>query len=198
MSVTPPATAVMVCGPAPVELNVPVVTPLLFVAVAGCVIVLPLPVADSDTVMPFSGLPLPSLTVTVMVLLPPAANEAGAAPTEEFDAETGDAGLTVTAAVWVMAVPLIVAETVLDSATVEVNVLVNTPLLLVVPELGVRLLPLPEEVRLTLAPLIVLPVPSFAVTVIVEEPAPAVNEVGEAATVEFEAETPPPPPPPEE
>ena len=107
-------------------------------------------------------------------------------------------GLTVTDAVCVIAVPLIFAEIVLPSATVDVNVLVKTPLPLVVPEPGVSVLPDPVAARVTLAPLIVLPLPSFAVTVIVDEPAPAVNEVGEAATVEFEAETPPPPPPPEE
>src|ERR1051325_9852942 len=163
----------MVCGPAPVELNVPVVTPLPFVVVAGWVRELPLPVAESDTAMPLSGLPLPSLTVTVMLLLPPAANEFCAAPTVEFHAETGDAGFTVTVAVWVIAVPLIVAEMVFVSATVAVKVLVNTPLLLVDPELGVRVLPLPEEERVTLAPLIVFPLPSFAVPVIVDEPAPA-------------------------
>ena len=100
--------------------------------------------------------------------------------------------------VWVIAVPLIVAEIVLPWATVDVKVLVKTPLPFVVPELGVNVLPDPVDVRLTLDPLSRLLLPSRAVTVIVEEPDPAVNVVGEAATVEFEAETPPPPPPPEE
>src|SRR5262245_3001105 len=198
LMVTPPATAVMVWEPAPVELNVPVAMPLLFVLDDGWVSVLPLPVADRVTVIPLSGLPLPSLTVTVMVLFPPATNDGVAATTVDFDAETEDAGLTVTVAVWLMPVPSIVAEIVLVSATVEVNVLVNTPLPLVVPEIWLKEFPEPVDARLTFAPLIVLPLPSFAVTVIVDELAPAVNEVGEAATVEFEAETPPPPPPPEE
>jgi len=134
----------------------------------------------------------------VMVLLPPAVNEVGDAPTVEFAADTFDAGFTVTDAVWVIAVPLMFAEIVLPSATVDVNALVNTPLPLVVPELGVRVFPDPVDARVTLAPLIVLPLPSFAVTVIVDEPLPAVNDVGLAETVEFEADTPPPPPPPDE
>jgi hypothetical protein len=92
------------------------------------------------------------------------------------------------------------AEIVLPSATVDVNVLVKTPLPFVVPELGVKVLPDPVDVRLTYDPLSRLLLPSRAVTVIVEEPDPAVNDVGLAETVEFVAETGPgpPPPPPEE
>jgi len=198
LSVTPPATAVTVWDPAPVELNVPVVTPVGSVVFAGCVIVLPLPVADSVTAIPLSGLPLPSLTVIVTVLLPPAVNDAGAAATVDCDAETWEAGFTMTAAVCVIAVPLIVAETVFVPATVEVRVLVKTPLPFVVPEVGLSVLPVPVDATLTLWPLIVLPLPSLAVTLMVEDPLPAVNDVGAAETVEFVAETPPPPPPPEE
>ena len=99
---------------------------------------------------------------------------------------------------WI-AVPSMFAEIVLPSATVDVKVLVKTPLPLVVPELGVKVLPDPVEVRLTLDPLSRLLLASRAVTVIVEEPDPAVNDVGLAETVEFVAETGPgPPPPPEE
>lgn len=195
--VTPPATAVTVCEPAPVELNVPVVTPLPFVA-AGWVKLLPLPVAERVTAIPLSGLPLPFLTVMVMVLLPPAMNDVGDAPTTEREADTLDAGFTVTDAVWVIAVPLMFAEIVLPSAAVDVNVLVNTPLPLVVPELGVRVLPDPVDARVTLAPLIVSPLPSLATTVMVDDPLLAVNVVGAAETVEFDAETPLPPPPPDE
>src|SRR5262245_53596151 len=197
LRVTPPATAVMVWEPAPVELKAPVAMPLPFVDDAGWVRLLPLPVADRVTVMPLSGLPLPSLTVTVMGLLPPAANDDVVATTVDFEAETDDAGLTMTLAVWVIAVLLIVAEMVLVSATVEVNVVVNTPLAWVVPALWLKVLLEPVDARLTLAPLIVLPLPSFAVTVIVDEP-PVVIDVGFAETKEFDAETPPPPPPPDE
>src|SRR5512146_3363150 len=88
------------------------------------------------------------------------------------------------------------AEMVFVSATDDVNVLVKTPLPLVVPEAGVSVFPLPEAVTVTLAPLIVAPLPSLAVTVIVEDPDPAVKDVGDAVTVELVAETPVPPPPP--
>jgi hypothetical protein len=106
--------------------------------------------------------------------------------------------VTLTDACWLIAVPSIVAEIVFPSATLEVNELVNTPLPFVVPEAGVSVLPLPDDVRVTLAPAIVALLASRAVTVIVEDPVPAVNDVGDAVTVEFVAETPPPPPPPPE
>jgi hypothetical protein len=138
------------------------------------------------------------LTVTVMVLFPPAVNDVGDAPTVDNEADTLDAGFTVTVAVCVIAVPLMVADTVFVAATVEVSALVNTPLELVEPEAGERVFPVPDDVTVTLAPLIVLPLPSLAVTVIVDEPLPAVKDVGLAETVEFDADTPPPPPPPDE
>ena len=76
-----------------------------------------------------------------------------------------------------------------------IALLVKTPLLFVVPDAGVRVLPLPAAVTVTLAPLIALPLASFAVTVMVDDPLPAVNEVGAAVTVELVAETPEVPPP---
>src|SRR3989442_6961264 len=88
-----------------------------------------------------------------------------------------------------MRVPLIVAEIVFPSATLEVRMLLNAPLLPVVPELGVSVLPDPVAESATLAPLIVLPFASLAVTVIVEDPLPAVNAVGAALTVDCEAES---------
>src|SRR5207247_110185 len=97
--------------------------------------------------------------------------------------------VTVTVAVWVIAVPLAVAETVLDSATGELRVPVATPLVLVGPLGWVRVLPLPVAASTTLAPLIGLPLASFTVTVIVDVPDPAAIEVGEAVTVDCEAET---------
>src|SRR5574342_260576 len=96
-----------------------------------------------------------------------------------------------------MGVPSIVADTSLPSATLEVRMLVKAPLPSVVPAIGVRVLPPPDAAMVTLAPLTEAPLPSFAVTVIVEEPLPAVNDAGAAWTVEVAADTPPPPPPPE-
>src|SRR5512143_2763257 len=99
------------------------------------------------------------------------------------------AGLTVTVACWVIAVPLMVAETVFASATVEARVPVATPLAFVVLAGWVSVLPLPVAASTTVAPLIGLPLPSFAVTVMVDPLPPAVMLVGEAATVELVADT---------
>src|SRR5207247_4259890 len=83
-------------------------------------------------------------------------------------------------AVCVMAVPLAVAETVFVPAPVELSVPVATPLALVVPLGWVRVLPLPVAATTTGAPLIGLPLASFAVPVIVVLPLPAVRVVGVA------------------
>src|SRR6266508_2283140 len=144
-----------------VDRRVPVATPLALVGPLGWVSVLPLPVAESTTVAPLMGLPLASFAVTVIVELPlPAVIELGEATTVDCEAETGP-GFTVTDAVWVMAVPFAVAETVFVPATVELSVPVATP---------------PA---------------SFTVTVTVAVPVPAVIEVGEALTVDCAADTPP-------
>ena len=154
---------------------------------------LPLPVAASTTVAPLIGLPLASFAVTVIVEVPdPAAIEVGAAVTVDCEAETGP-GFTVTAAVCVMAVPFAVAETVFVPVTVELSVPVATPLELVVPLGWVRVLPLPVAASTTVAPLIGLPLASFTVTVIVALPLPAVIDVGEALTVDSEADSAEPP-----
>src|SRR2546426_4328286 len=105
----------------------------------------------------------------------------------------GDAAVTVTAAVCVTPVPLIVAETVFASATLELRVPVATPLVLVVPLGCVSVLPLPVAASTTVAPLIRFPFASFAVTVIVDVPLPTTMDVGEAATVDCAAETGPAP-----
>src|SRR5690242_1819040 len=91
------------------------------------------------------------------------------------------------------------AEIAFPSATVDVNVLVKTPLPFVVPELGLSVLPDPVDVRVTGNPPSRLLLASRAVTVIVDDPLPAVKDVGLAETVEAEGSTGPgPPPPPEE
>src|SRR6266542_4708142 len=102
--------------------------------------------------------------------------------------------VTVTVAVWAIAVPLAVAETVFVPATVELNVPVATPLPLVGPLGCVSVLPLPLADSTTVALLIGFPFASFAVTVIVALPLPAVIELGDAATVDSEGETAPPAP----
>jgi len=174
---------------ATVELNVPVATPLAFVT-PGCVTVLPEPEAASTTVAPGTGFPWASRAVTVMVDVPaPAVIEVGAATTVDWTASTAPA-VTVTVAVWVIATALIVAETVLLSATVELTVPVATPFAFVNPGC-VTVLPEPEAASTTVAPWIGLPLASFAVTVIVDVPVPAVIEVGAATTVDWPALTPP-------
>src|SRR5439155_21357152 len=60
----PSIVAEIVFDSASVDASVPVVTPLAFVVVAGCVSVLPAPVAASTTVAPGTGLPLASRAVT--------------------------------------------------------------------------------------------------------------------------------------
>src|SRR5712692_1278055 len=111
------------------------------------------------------------------------------AVTVDCAAETPPA-FTTTVAVWVIATALIVADTVFDSAAVEVSVPVATPLALVVPTGWVRVFPVPVAASTTVAPGIGLPFASFAVTVIVEPVPPAV--IGEvAATVDCTAETAP-------
>src|SRR5439155_911026 len=97
--------------------------------------------------------------------------------------------VTVTVAVWAIATPLIVAETVLASGVVELRVPVATPLAFVGPAGWVRVLPEPVALRTTVAPLIGFPLASRAVTVIVEVPLPAAIDVGDAVTVDCDADT---------
>src|SRR5258705_41454 len=101
----------------------------------------------------------------------------------------GGGAVTVTSAVCVIATPLIVAETVLDSAVVELSVPVATPLAFVGPAGCVSVLPLPVADSTTVAPLIGLPLVSRAVAVIVELPLPAWIDVGDAVTLDRDAET---------
>src|SRR5688572_2055437 len=101
------------------------------------------------------------------------------------------AGATVTVAVCVIDTPLAVAEKVLLSATVELRVAVATPLVLVVPAVGLSVFPVPVAAKLTGAPAITLPNASRAVTVRVAVLVPllAVMVVGLAASVDCDAET---------
>src|SRR6266511_1511582 len=95
---------------------------------------------------------------------------------------------TTTVAVWVTATALMVADTVFDSATGELRVAVATPSAPVGPPGCVSVLPKPVAATTTVAPWIGFPHPSFAVTVMVEVPLPAV--IGEVAvTVDCAADT---------
>src|SRR2546428_489754 len=109
------------------------------------------------------------------------------AATVDCAAETVPA-FTSSVAGCVMAAARFVGETDLDSDAVDERVPVATPLALVVPTGWVSVLPVPETARTTVAPWIGLPLPSRAVTVMVEPVPPAV--IGDVAlTVDCAAET---------
>src|SRR6185437_162290 len=114
------------------EVRVPVAMPSPSVGPPGCVRVFPVPVADSTTVAPGIGFPNPSLAVTVMVEVPVPAAIGEVAVTVDTLADTAPA-FTPTVAVWVIATALIVADTVLEPAAVELKVPVATPFASVVP-----------------------------------------------------------------
>ena len=84
--VTPPAVAVMVLSSATVELKVNVATPLAFVVADPGLMVLPEPLEVRLTETPGIRLPLASLTVTEIVLLPPVGMLLGSARIEDSDA----------------------------------------------------------------------------------------------------------------
>src|SRR2546426_3995923 len=185
----PLIVAETVFASATLELRVPVATPLVLVVPLGCVSVLPLPVAASTTVAPRTGVPFASFAATVNVDFPlPTTTDVGEAATVDCAAETGPAP-TVTLAVCVIPVPLAVAETVFDPATVDLTAPVATPLALVVPLGCVSVLPLPVAASTTVAPLSGIPLASFTVTVTVALPLPAVSDAGVAATVDCAPDT---------
>src|SRR5204863_87749 len=179
--------AEIVFDSASVDASVPVATPLAFVVVAGCVSVLPDPVAASTTVAPGMGLPFASRAVTVIVDVPLPAVIGDVALTVDWLADTVPA-FTTTVAVCVIATALIVAEIVFDSASVDASVPVATPLAFVVVAGCVSVLPDPVAASTTVAPGMGLPFASRAVTVIVDVPLPAV--IGDVAlTVDWLADT---------
>src|SRR6266480_4105766 len=180
-----------VVDPVAVELRVPVATPLASVVPTGCVRVFPaVGVAARTTVTPAIGFPFASRAVTVMVELPLPAAIGDVAVTVDWAAETAPT-FTTTAAVWVMATVLIVADTVFVPAAVELMVPVICPFAPVVPTGCVKLFPAAGvAARTTVAPWIGLPFASRAVTVMVEVPLPAA--IGDVAvTVDRVAETAP-------
>src|SRR5207247_1246754 len=166
------ATALIVAEtvlePAAVDDRVPVAMPLASVVPTGWVRVFPsVGVAASVTVAPAIGLPLASFAVTVMVDVPLPAAIGDVALTVDCAADTVP-GFTTTVAVCVTATPSIVADTVFDSATVELRVPVATPLAFVVVLGCVTVLPRPVALRTTVAPAMGLPNASRAVTVTVD------------------------------
>src|SRR5881397_426492 len=172
---------------AAVDERVPVTTPLALVVPTGWVSVFPVPVAASTTVAPWIGLPLASRAVTVIVEPVPPAVIGDVAVTVDWPADTAP-GFTTTVAVCVIASVLIVAETVFDSAALELKLPVATPLALVVPTGWVTVFPVPVAASTTVAPWIGLPLASRAVTVMVDVPLPAV--IGDvAATVDSADDT---------
>src|SRR6185437_6222592 len=187
------ATALIVADtvldPAAVELNVPVISPLASVVPTGWVSVLPaVGVAASTTVAPWIGLPLASRAVTVIVEVPLPAAIGDVAVTVDWAADTVPA-VTTTVAVCVIATALIVADTVLAPAAVELTLPVATPFASVVPIGCVNVLPaVGVAASTTVAPWIGLPLASRAVTVMVEVPVPAA--IGDVAlTVDWAADT---------
>src|SRR5204863_7215207 len=110
------------------------------VVVGGCVGLSPDAVAASTTVAPGIGLPLASRAVTVIVDVPLPAVIGEVALTVDCAADTVPA-FTTTVAVCVIATALIVAEIVLDSASVDASVPVVTPLAFVVAAGCVSVLP---------------------------------------------------------
>src|SRR5439155_1215498 len=159
---------------AAVELSVPVATPFAFVVPTGCVTVLPVVgVAASTTVAPWIGFPFASVAVRVMVNVPLPAVIGEVAATVDCAADTVPA-FSLPDALPVLATELMVADTVLVSAVVELNVPVATPLAFVVPMGCANVLPVVGlAASVTVAPWIRLPLASFAVTVIVDVPLPA-------------------------
>src|SRR2546425_733459 len=133
--------------------------------------------------------PLPATIGDVAVTVDKAADPVPAVPDWGFMLllviAAAPPAVTATAAVCDTGVPLIVAEMVFASATVEPNVTVMTPLAFVVPVAdGVNVLLVPVALSATLAPAMVLSFASRAVTVIVDEPLPAVIVVGWASTLD--------------
>jgi hypothetical protein len=148
-----------------VSVQVPVATVPLQLAVPSLTFTLPVGVPPAEVTVKLTATPWPTtdgfgVCVVIDVVVP--------------------AGLTVTVAVCVIATPLIVAETVLDPAAVELRVPVATPVPSVVAAGCVRVFPVVgAAASATVAPPIGFPFPSRAVTVIVEVPVPTV--IGDVA-----------------
>src|SRR5256886_17252752 len=122
------------------------------------------------------GLLLASGAVKVVVEAPLPAAIGDVALTVDCAADTVP-GFTTTVAVCVTATPLIVADTVFDSAAVELSVPVATPLAFVVPPGCVTVFPAPGAPgRAAAPPSGGSPFPPSAATVMDERPLPATGD----------------------
>ena len=186
MTAVPPIVAwIVVAVPAVTAVKVAVYVPLLL-SVAGLGLMVPAlvpPLALKTTASPplVRLLPFRSLACKVSVTVPPDCTVP--AETLTVDVATDAApGVTVTLAVCVMASVLIVAETVLLSALVELSVPVATPFAFVFPAGCVSVFPVPVADSTTALLGITFPNPSRAVTVTVAAAPPATIELGDAVT----------------
>ena len=153
---------------------VPVAIPDASVTTAGCVIVLPVPVEDSTTAAPGTGLLYWSsaVTVTVVTSVPLAITVAGTTPIVETPRSIGP-GTQSTKRVSVTWNPSISARTTFCSATVEAMVPVAMPSAPVTPTGSTIVLPVPVASSVTEAPSTRLPSPSLTVTVTPSRSAPS-------------------------
>ena len=137
---------------------VPVATPDASVTTAGCVIVFPVPVANSTTAAPGTGLLYWSsaVTVTVVISVPLAITVAGTTPIVETPRSIGPA-LNVTPIMSSRYVPSAVARMFLASAVVDLTEPVAIPSVPVAPEGWVIVLLVPETSRTTFTPSTVFP-----------------------------------------
>jgi hypothetical protein len=118
-NVTPPATTVIVFFSATVELKENVATPFPSVGPEVGANTFPVPVEDGITVTPSNGLPLASLTVTVIVLLPsPAPKLSGLAETLDFEA-LGGIGVHVIAKPTSAVAPAVTVTVLESSSTLQ-------------------------------------------------------------------------------
>ena len=145
---------------------VPVAVPDASVTTAGCVIVLPVPVANSTTAAPETGLLYWSraVTVTVVTSVPLAITVAGTTPIVETARSTSPA-VNVTSTVGVSASAPIVALIVFVSATVDTIVPLASPLIFVFTAGCVIVCPRPVASSTTAAPGTGFPNSSLTVTV---------------------------------
>jgi hypothetical protein len=190
------SVAVIVLVPAVVERTVPVVCPAAFVTAAGWTTVSIAPREEASvTVLPLTGLPLPSRKVTVIVeiAVPSAVTVVGLAVTVDTVGDTAPTvNVTAAVCVTVMLSVVSVAVTVAVPAVVERIVPVVCPLASVAAGCASVSTAPREDVSVTVLPLTGLLLASRNVTVIVDVATPSAATVpGLAATVEVVADTTP-------
>jgi hypothetical protein len=190
------SVAVIVLVPGVADWTVPVVWPAALVGTVGWVSVSVAPREDANvTVLPLTGLPLPSRNVIVIVdvAAPSATTTAGLAVTVEAVEETTTVNVTEAVCVTVTLSVVSVAVIVLVPVAVDRMVPVVCPFASVVAAGWVRGSATPrEDVKLTVLPLTGLLLASRSVIVIVEVATPsAATVVGAAVTVDTVADTAP-------